>query len=60
MYIGTQDLLKQYDAYLLEQGYQIEELVNLASDALLNHFTKYNRFAAFSSNVGYKSPPAKL
>lgn len=45
MYIGTQDLLKQYDAYLLEHGYQIEELVNLASDALLNHFTKYNRFA---------------
>ena len=45
MYIGTQDLLKQYDAYLLEHGYQIEELVNLASDALLNHFTKYYRFA---------------
>ena len=45
MYIGTQDLLKQYDAYLLEHGYQIEELVNLASDALLNHFTQYNRFA---------------
>ena len=40
MYIGTQDLLKQYDAYLLEHGYQIEELVNLASDALLNHFTQ--------------------
>ena len=45
MYIGTQDLLKQYDAYLLEHGYQIEELVNLASDALLNHFTKYNQLA---------------
>ena len=43
MYIGTQDLLKQYDAYLLEHGYQIEELVNLASDALLSHFTKYNQ-----------------
>ena len=41
MFIGTQDLLKQYDAYLLEHGYQIEELVNLASDALLSHFTKY-------------------
>lgn len=45
MYIGTQDLLKQYDAYLLEHGYQIEELVNLASDALLNYFTKYNKLA---------------
>ena len=45
MYVGTQDLLKQYDAYLLSHGYEIEELVNLASDALFPHFNKYQKIA---------------
>lgn len=45
MYIGTQDLLKQYDAYLLTHGHTIEELVDLASDALYDSFEKYDHFA---------------
>ena len=45
MYIGTQDLLKQYDAYLLAHGHTIEELVDLASDALYDSFEKYDHFA---------------
>lgn len=45
MYIGTQELLKQYDAYLLEHGHTIEELVDLASDALFGSFTSFNNLA---------------
>lgn len=37
MYIGSQELMKNYDTYLLEHGYSIIELVDKASDCLLKH-----------------------
>ena len=39
MYIGSQALMKRYDACLLEQGYTIEELVDKASDCLYKHMS---------------------
>ena len=38
MYIGSQQLMKDYDQALLDHGYKIEELVDKASDCLLKHF----------------------
>lgn len=37
MYIGSSQSMKRYDRCLLEHGYAIEELVDLASDCLLKH-----------------------
>lgn len=42
MYIGSQALMKRYDACLLEQGYTIEELVEKASDCLYKHVSGHS------------------
>lgn len=42
MYIGSQALMKRYDACLLEQGYTIEELVDKASDCLYKHMSGHS------------------
>lgn len=41
MYVGSQQELKNYDQYLLNHGYTIEELIDRASDCLLPHFKEY-------------------
>lgn len=41
MYVGSQNQLKAYDAYLIEHGYTIEQLIDYASDALLKHISSY-------------------
>ena len=41
MYVGSQNQLKAYDAYLLAHGYTIEQLIDYASDALLKHISSY-------------------
>jgi len=42
MYIGSQKLMYQYDTYLLTHGYNIIQLVDLASDCLLKHMNEYH------------------
>lgn len=42
MYIGSQQLMKEYDQALLDSGYSIIELVNEASNCLLKHFRNLN------------------
>lgn len=37
MKIGSSQFMKQYDEYLLNHGYQINELVDKASDCLIKH-----------------------
>jgi yjeF C-terminal region, hydroxyethylthiazole kinase-related/yjeF N-terminal region len=47
MYVGSQELLKRYDEYLLNQGYSIEELVDKASDCLLKYMLSYQHIGIF-------------
>lgn len=42
MYVATSKQLKLYDQALLNSGYNIEELVDLASDQLLKHLIDYD------------------
>lgn len=48
MYVGSQKLLMNYDQYLLDHGYTIEELIDKASDCLFPHFAKYDHIAIFA------------
>lgn len=45
MYVGTKQIFEKYDQALLEQGNRIEELVDLASDALYRHLDQYQSYA---------------
>ena len=45
MYIGSQQLMKNYDQMLLDEGYLIEELVDKASDCLMKYMSSYNNIA---------------
>ena len=45
MFVGSQQQLKNYDAYLLAHGYTIEQLIYYASDCLLPHFKDYHNVA---------------
>lgn len=45
MYIGSQKIMQEYDQYLLDEGYSIEELVDKASDCLLKHVKKYQSYS---------------
>jgi len=47
MYVGSQVLMKNYDQYLLNLGYSIEELVDKASDCLLKHIEHYQNICLF-------------
>ena len=43
MFVATSKQMKAYDQALLNEGYQIEELVDKASDKILPHCLNYNR-----------------
>lgn len=45
MYVGTKELFQNYDLALLEANHKIEELVDLASDALYRHLDQYQSYA---------------
>jgi len=47
MYAGSANQLKGYDAWLIDHGYTIEELIDHASDCLLPHFLDYTKAAVF-------------
>lgn len=47
MYVGSANILKNYDQCLLNAGYTIEELIDKASDCLYPHFTQYQDIAIF-------------
>lgn len=47
MYIGSQKLMQEYDQCLLKKGYQIEELVDKASDCIIKHLDCYESICLF-------------
>ncbi|MDD8049353.1 MAG: NAD(P)H-hydrate dehydratase [Thomasclavelia sp.] len=48
MYVGTSIQFRAYDKALLDLGYSIEELVNMASNQLIKHFNNYNKVLIIS------------
>ena len=48
MYVATSQQLKRYDQALLDEGYTIEQLVDMASDCLLKHFQTYQKIMIVS------------
>lgn len=44
MFVATTNQLKKYDQALLDSNYQIEELVDKASDCLLKHLRGYQKY----------------
>ncbi len=45
MYAATKGLMQKYDQTLIKSGYNIEQLVDLASDAILPHVEEYQSYA---------------